>query len=162
MLHFTWLPSELLIDNVSISEPKDEQSALSERFDFKWQLTKSSDYFYLLPGLSNELKSNPFVNETRRFDVDLGCNKTLLISLNLQLPEGIITEALPKNITFIKSDSTISFRRISDVNGSTLRNMIRIEYKESQFPKEEYPYLKEFYAKMYELLNEPIILRKKK
>jgi len=153
---------EILIENAYLNNPQDEQSPLTERFDFKLAVIQTNEYYYLHPGFLSELKKNPFISETRQTDVDFGTTKTLLIAFNLEMPENFAIEQLPKNITFVKSDSTISLRRISDVNGSTVRSMIRVEYKESQFPKEEYPYLKSYFDKMYELLNEPIIIQSKR
>ena len=77
------------------------------------------------------------------------------------MPDNFTVDELPKNIAMIKSDSTVMFKRLTAVQGNMLQCLIQVQFLESYFTKEEYPDLRDFYKKMYELLNQPVVFRKK-
>ena len=57
-------------------------------------------------------------------------------------------------------DKTISFKRIAAEDDGYIQIHYVINYDKSLFIKEEYPGLREFYKRMYEMLNEQIVLKK--
>ena len=151
----------ITIDEKKTEEPQETQLPFVETFKFKLELPASGDLISMNPSFLTEFKDNPFTGDRRAFDIDMGSNQSLSINLNMTLPVNYVVDELPKNITLIKSDSAIIFKRLMAVQGNTLQCLIKLDYKESYFPKEDYPDLKEFLLKMYGYLNEPVVLRKK-
>ena len=153
---------QINFEHYDFNKPEDESGPLTETFDFNFQSEAFGNHIILNPAFLATFKKNPFASSTRNFDIDLGTNQTLQVSLNLQLAPNFSVEDLPKNITMMKSDSTIYLKRISDKDQNMVRSIIRIQYNESRFSKEEYPDLKEFFTKMFEILNQPIVLKKER
>jgi len=151
----------ITVEDKKTEGPDDPLSPLVERFNFKVQLSTDDNFLLINPSFLADFNDNPFISDVRKYDVDMGSNQSLSINLSMLLPKNYTVEQLPKNLTLIKSDSTVIFRRILAVQGNTLQCLIRLEYLESYFPKEDYPDLKEFFSKMYGYLNEPVILRRK-
>ncbi len=61
----------------------------------------------------------------------------------------------------IMPDKSITFRRVVVINDSNGIDVnFRITNTRSMFGVEEYPSLRDFYQKMYEMMNEPIVLKK--
>ncbi len=57
-------------------------------------------------------------------------------------------------------DKSITFKRIVAEQDGDILVHYTIDYKRSLFLKDEYPSIHDFYKKMYEMLNEQIVLKK--
>jgi hypothetical protein len=76
------------------------------------------------------------------------------------MPAGYKIDGLPKSVSMVMPDKSISFKRIvAEQDGSILVHYI-IDFKKVAFSAGEYPGVHDFYKKMYELLNEQIVLKK--
>jgi transglutaminase-like putative cysteine protease len=134
---------------------------LTEDIDFRLDLTGSDDtYIYFNPNLFTSFRSNPFLSENRNTTIDFGCNNYYAINGRYKIPAGYKIDALPKTLSLSMPDKSINFKRIvAEQDGDILVHYV-ISYKQSIFLKEEYPAIHEFYKKMYEMLNEQIVLKK--
>jgi len=134
---------------------------LTETLDFKLDLTGSDDsYIYFNPNLFTSFHTNPFLSNVRISDIDFGCKNYYAINGRYKLPEGYKIDALPKSLLLVMPDKSISFKRVvAEQDGDILVHYV-IDFKKAVFSKEEYPSIKDFYKKMFELLNEQIVLKK--
>lgn len=134
---------------------------LTQNIAFNLDLAGSDEnYIYLNSNLFTSLKTNPFLSESRMTDIYFGYLKNYSINSVYKIPTGYKTDALPKNISMITPDKSISFKRIiAEQDGSILVRYI-IDYKKAAFNPDQYPSLHDFYKKMYEMLNEQIVLKK--
>jgi hypothetical protein len=134
---------------------------LTEDIDFLLDLTGSDDtYIYFNPNLFTSFRSNPFLTENRNAAIDFGCNNYYAINGRYKIPAGYKIDALPKSLSLLMPDKSISFKRVvAEQDGEILIHYV-INYKQSIFLKEEYPAIHDFYKKMYEMLNEQIVLKK--
>jgi len=58
------------------------------------------------------------------------------------------------------ADKSISFNRtIGEMGGAIIVHYV-ISFAKAKYKRVEYPVLRDFYKKMYELLNEQIVLKK--
>jgi hypothetical protein len=76
------------------------------------------------------------------------------------MPAGYKTDALPKSISMTMPDNSIIFRRMIAEQDGTIAVRYTITYKKSIYFKEDYADFHEFFKKMYEMLNEQIVLKK--
>ena len=60
----------------------------------------------------------------------------------------------------IMPDTSISFTRMSTVSENQLSVRINLEFKKPFYTTNEYPYFKEFYKKLFDILNEQFVIRK--
>jgi hypothetical protein len=134
---------------------------LIQKIEFNQELAGSDDnYIYINPNLFTPFKTNPFLNDTRITDIDFQYCNNYVINGIYKTPAGYKVDGLPKNINMTMPDNSITFKRIaSEENGGIVIRYF-IVYKKSVYFKEDYPEIHEFYKKMYELLNEQIVLKK--
>jgi len=134
---------------------------LSQKIGFQMNLTGSDEnYIYFNTNLFNTEHSNPFLSQNRTTDIDFGYRKNSSITGLYKLPAGYKIEALPKSITLVMPDQSISFRRIvAEQDGSIVVRFI-INYKKAIYFKEDYPQFFNFYKQMNAMLNEQIVLKK--
>jgi hypothetical protein len=118
------------------------------------------NYIFIKPNLFTPLKSNEFLNENRYSDIDFGYRNNYAISGTYKIPPGYKSDALPKNIMMTTPDKQISFRRLVAEQDGIIQVRYSVDYKKTIFFKEDYADLREFYKKMYEMLNEQIVLKK--
>jgi hypothetical protein len=134
---------------------------LREDFNFKMDLTGvDGDYIYFNPNIFTGLEPNPFLSEARFSDIDFVYLNKYIINGRYKIPAGYKIDALPKQLTIIMADKSISFNRtIGEMGGAIIVHYV-ISFAKTKYKREEYPVLRDFYKKMYELLNEQIVLKK--
>jgi len=155
-----------LDNNLTISSYKMENASvdagpLSEKFDFSLNLNSSDDsYIIFSTNLFSQMEDNPFRNENRYSDIDLGYRRNFSMSGVYKIPAGYKIEGLPKSITLIIPDQSIVFKRtVAEDNGSILVRF-SVNHKKTIYYEDEYQDLRGFYKKMYELMDEKVILKK--
>lgn len=148
--------SSLILDNMD-----KEDQPLVQKINFNFDLAGSDgNYIYINPNIFTSLHKNPFLNETRTTDISFGFLDDYQITGNYKIPDGYKIDALPKNISLSMPDKTITFKRfMGEQDGAVVVRYV-ISRKAALFFYENYPDFHEFYKKMYEMLNEQIVLKK--
>lgn len=152
--------------DTEISDYKSENEAvdslpLRETFKFSKNISGSGDYKYFTVNMFTGMEKNPFVADNRFSDVFFGENQSFNIIGYFNIPEGYVFEELPKNIRMMMPDSSINIRRIAAVSGNSVSIRITLDFTKPFYTTEEYPDFREFYKKLFELLNEQFVFRKK-
>lgn len=134
---------------------------LTQKVDFSLDLVGSdANYLYVNTPFFNVFGKNPFYREERLSDIDLGYLNNYSVYAIYKLPAGYKTDALPKPTTLLMSDKSAMFKStVVEDNGTIMIKYVLVRNKSLYF-KEQYPEIHEFYKKMYELLNQPIVLKK--
>ncbi|TWR29671.1 DUF3857 domain-containing protein [Mucilaginibacter pallidiroseus] len=153
--------NNLKVASLNIENMDIDTLPLVQKINFNQELTGSDDsYIYFNPNLFTNLKSNPFLSETRLTDIDFGHrNNYSLIGL-FKMPPNYKADAIPKNITMIMPDSSIIFRRMVANDEEKISVRYFIDYKKTTYRKDNYAEFYEFCKRMYEMLNEQIVLKK--
>ena len=107
------------------------------------------------------LEKNPFVAEDRFSDVFFGINQSYTIIGNFKIPEGYVVEDAPKNVRMMMPDTSITFSRITASENGTISVRINLDFKQPFYSVQDYPNFREFYKKLFELLSEQYVIRKK-
>lgn len=147
--------SDLKLDNMDV-----DTLPLKQSFNFTYDLNNSDNYVYFTPNMFTSLHDNPFMSENRNSSIDFGYRNDKLITGNFKLPAGYTLESLPKSTSIVMSDKSITFKRALQMDDGYISFHYEIVVKRTRFAREEYPAVHEFFKKMYELLNEQIVLRK--
>jgi hypothetical protein len=143
------------LDN--FSKPLVEKLTIeAEAFDLA-----SSTHFLFNPFLLERWESNPFKSEQRIYPVDFAAPIDETIILNLDLPEGLDIEELPKNLALSLPNN--GGRYILDVKKNnkrvTVSNSLLIN--RTVFSSEEYHYLKELFNHVVKTHNTDLLFVKK-
>jgi hypothetical protein len=148
--------SSLKMDNMEV-----DTLPLNQNVAFKQELTGSDkDYIYFSPNLFSSFKTNPFLSENRVSNIDFGHTRFYNMTGLYKVPEGYKADALPQNLSLVMPDKSITCRRTVAANDGVIVVRYLINYEQPMYFKDSYPDLREFYKRMYEMLNEQVVLKK--
>jgi hypothetical protein len=134
---------------------------LTQQVNFNMTLTSSDkDYIIFSPNLFTSMKTNPFLSENRYSDIDFGHTNNYNLTGIYKIPAGYKSDALPKSISIVMPDQSITCRRMVVEQDGSIMVRYSINYNKIIYGKDNYPDLQVFYKKMHELLNEQVVLKK--
>lgn len=152
---------EIRISSFTMENATVDSLPLSQKFNFNMDLSASEgNYIYVNTNSLNILGKNPFYSEQRFSDIDFGYRDNYAVYGVYKLPVGYKVEALPKNISVVMPDESIIFKRTVAEDDGTILVKYVLNHKKTLYFKEEYGDIRSFYNKMYDLLNEQIVLKK--
>jgi hypothetical protein len=153
--------NNLAVSGIKFENMDVDTLPLVQNVDFKLTLAGSDEnYIYLSPNLFTALKSNPFLSETRMTNIDFAYLRTYSINGIYKMPAGYKIEALPKSMTIVMPDKSVTFKRMVAEQDGSIVVRYNIIYNKAIYSKDDYPDFHEFFKKMHEMLNEQIILKK--
>lgn len=153
--------NQLSITSLKLEDAEVDTLPLKENIDFNLELPGSDDKFiYFSPNIFTGIDDNPFASETRLTGVDFRYLKKIIINGRYKIPEGYKVESCPKSLLTYMPDKSITFKRVAgEMEGYIIVNYV-IDYTRTAYDVGEYGDLREFYKKMFELLNEQVVLKK--
>ena len=134
---------------------------LEQKIKFNLVLNSSGEYRYFTVNLFSDLEKNYFIAESRFSDVDFGKLQEYIIFGNYTIPPDYVFDGLPENISMTTPGNDIIFNRTMQVDGNLLNVRMTVEYKRSFYPVSSYPDFKEFHKKLFDKLNEQVVIKKK-
>jgi Domain of Unknown Function with PDB structure (DUF3857) len=150
------------VDSISTENAEVDSLPLTENIYFQSTGSSTGGYKYFSVNLFTGLEKNPFLAEERATDILYSANQKYEINGLVFIPEGYTMEELPKSVRMIMPDTSISFTRQSVYSAGILNIRYQLEFRKPFFSKEEYPEFREFYKKLFSLLNEQFVYRKEK
>ena len=146
---------------LKVENMDDDSAPLMQSVDFEQDLAGGDDgYIYFNPNLFTAFRKNIFLSENRATDIDFGHPNSYLLTGTYKTPAGYKVDALPKSASMVMPDGSITFKRIVNEEDGVIALRYIIIYKKSIYFKESYPEFHDFFKKMYEMLNEQIVLKK--
>ncbi|RWY55886.1 DUF3857 domain-containing protein [Mucilaginibacter gilvus] len=153
--------NSMKISNIKMEDMDVDTLPLKQSLDFALDLTGSDDnYIYFNPNVLGAARTSPFLSVNRLTDIDFGYRNGFTLVGAYKIPAGYKIESLPKSASMAMPDASITFRLIIAEQNGTIAVRYVIDAKKSMFFKEDYPDFHEFYKRMYEMLNEQIVLKK--
>jgi hypothetical protein len=153
--------NNLKISAIKLEDMDVDTLPLKESIDFDLDLTGSDDnYIYFSPNILGTAKTSPFLSMSRLTDIDFGYRSGFTLIGTFKMPAGYKIESLPKNASMAMPDASITFRRMVAEQEGSIGVRYVIDYKKSIYFKEDYPEFHEFFKKMYEMMNEQVVLKK--
>jgi hypothetical protein len=149
------------IKNLNVSGLKLDSKPLTQKFNFSMPVKSSGDYEYFSLNLFQGLNKNPFIADQRITDIEFNYNQTYTLTGKIFIPDNYQFDDLPKSLKMIMPDSSIAFSRLLQADSNSLDFRITLDFFKSTYDAREYPYLQEFYKKLYNILNEQIVIKKK-
>ena len=151
---------DLKIGKLEVKNSGIDSLPLDQTFDFEGSVNSSGEYKYFTANMFLNLDKNPFTADERFSDINFGYLQHYQLFANFKLPDGYVFEELPKDIFMILPDTSITFKRNINAENDNIAIKISIEQKRTYYPADEYLYIKEFYKRMFDLLNEQIVIKK--
>jgi hypothetical protein len=159
--YFTAYQPGLQMDSLVMKNLENDSLALEQQFHFTIPPTESGGYKLINLNLFSGISKNPFISDIRFTNIDYGCLQQYTVIEEIELPPALTVENLPRNLRMIMPDTSISLTRYLDVKNNALSVRFSIQTKRSVFTADEYVYVKDFYKKMAEIMNEQLVLHKK-
>jgi hypothetical protein len=150
----------LKLENLEVSNAEKDSLPLDQSLAFSMPLQSSGDYSYFTLNLFTGLEKNPFLSEDRTSDIIFGYDQYYSLFGSYTIPDGYAFEELPKNMRMIMPDTSIEYKRIMQAEGRTLSVRITLAFNRPYFKAEEYPAFWEYYKKLFDILNEQIVIKK--
>jgi hypothetical protein len=158
--YITTYGTGLKMDSLVMQNLDNDSMPLEQQFNFTNPPTVSGDYKLVNLNLFTGIAKNPFISDIRFTNVDFGCLQSHTVLEYIELPTTLKIETLPRNLRMIMPDTSISFSRILELKDNVLQVRYEINTTRSVFTADDYEYVKNFYKKMAEIMNEQIVLKK--
>jgi len=149
------------IDSLTVKNEDDELQPFEQVIDFSGSMQEGGGYFLLPCNLFTGLGKNPFIEEDRVMAIDFNFPKSYAITGTYYIPDDYVVNELPKNTRLIMPDTSIILTRRIQESGNVISFRVTLDFLYADYIVEGYPYVKEFFKKMYAILNERIALKKK-
>lgn len=153
---------DIVVDSLVEENTDNKLLPLVHKFMFTYKLSSTNDYYFLDPFFLSQLRTNPFINDNRNTDIDLGGNQSFKILHHITVPENYLIEDLPENVMIRSKDSSMMFSMEFTRNNNILQFHNFFEVSRPTYGKEEYPAIKDFFKKMFDALSERVVLKIKK
>jgi hypothetical protein len=114
--------------------------------------------FFSIPIFLQDWRKILFSSSIRFTNVNFGFPYNVVIEEKIKLPSGIKID-LPENKLVVSDDNKIQAVRQVSFEDGELKVLIRFVQITTLVTTNAYPAMKEFYKKMVEMLNEPIVLK---
>ncbi|HQY12465.1 MAG TPA: hypothetical protein PK133_09645, partial [Ferruginibacter sp.] len=159
--HFLKPYPSVRVEELTINNAEADSMPLEQKVKFSSVLNSSGNYKYFSVNLFSDLDINHFVSETRSSDVDFGVHQDYNLFGNFTIPADYVFDGLPENIAMATADRGIIFNRTVNADGNLLNIRITVEFKRTFYPADSYPDFREFHKKMFDKLNEQVVIKKK-
>ncbi len=149
------------VDSFTVKNEEDESLPFEQVVDFSGTMQEGGGYLLLPYNLFTGLGKNPFIEEDRVMAIDFDFPKSYVITGTYYLPDDLTVNELPKNTRLIMPDTSIILIRRMQVDGNIISFRVTLDLLYAGYIVEGYPYIKDFFKKLYAILNERIALKKK-
>lgn len=149
----------MAVDSFYALNMENDSLPLSAGINFHQQLNESGGFVFINYNLFTGMAKNPFVSSIRFTNVNFGFPSNIIMEANIRLPAGSKTDELPKDQLLENEDRTIRITREIKLENGQLNVRISFIRNTTLVPADNYIGLKEFYKKMADMLNEPVVLK---
>jgi Domain of Unknown Function with PDB structure (DUF3857) len=153
----------MAINDFTFLNQTNDSMAAAIKFKVNADLSGSGQYLYLPLNLFTGFDKNPFIKDNRFSNVNFGYKRTIVTNTSIALPKNYSIDVLPKPAKMMTPDKDIQFTRniVYDKESHSMIVVFVFDFKKSLYTADEYPVLQEVYKRMFEFLNEPVVLKKK-
>lgn len=151
----------LSVINCAITNLDSIYLPLKESYDVKIKnnVTTAGNMIYINPLLFEQINSNPFKAEDRKYPVDFIYPSDKTYIFNLNLPEGAQVVELPKSLTMRLEDGSASIQYLV----ATKDNIVQLSYKfilnKEIYSENEYSNLRALFSELVKKHAEQIVIK---
>jgi len=151
----------LKIDSFKVDGLQTDSASLHHQFSLEYPVSKSGSYSMLNYNLFTGFESNPFISDYRFTDIDFVTPSVFVLHASYEIPEAFKVDALPKDITLRTPDKGLQIAREIKKEGNKVEVNMRLEIADTFYTADAYSMVKDFFGKMIDVLNEPVLLKAK-
>lgn len=146
------------IDSVRVIPPQSDSLPVNQFVGFRQQLNQSGEFIFLNPNLFTRLDKTPFISAIRFTNINFGYPYDIVVNETFKVPEGARID-LPEDKSLRTDDRAIQVYRQVRLENGQVKIVMRVIQTTTHVPAENYPSIKDFYKKMIDMLNEPVLVK---
>lgn len=150
----------LTLNNLEVENSKEDSLPFIQIMKFSQKLQTTESYSFFNLNFLPDFDENPFLSDNRYTDIDFDSKQKYMLRGSITLPALYKIESIPPDLALIMPDTSIEAHRMIHEDNGVLSFKIEITFHKSNFPQDEYPVLKDYYKKLYAMLNDKILLKK--
>lgn len=150
------------ISNFELTKGGKTNSEFVESYQVSYNSDDTGDIIYLNPFFTKFFTENPFKLQERTYPIDFGYKDVYYYTLRLNLGENYSILEKPKDLNFAIPNKKGNVILSSIAQGSAINILFKINFNDSIYGPEYYPYLKAFMSKVVDIQKNALILIKKK
>lgn len=148
----------LTLDSFMVNLPDHDSIPFEQNIKYKQQTNESGGLIFYNSNLFTGLEKNPFLSSVRFTNVNFGFPYQIMVEENVKLPAGAkIDVPEDKSISF-DNNKILATKAVKFENGE-LKVSIRFTQNVTLVKADDYAGMKDFYKKMTDMLNEPIVMK---
>lgn len=151
----------LTVDSFQVLLPEHDSLPFEQSVRFNQQLDESGGYVFVNPNYFTRLNKNPFTSAIRFTNINFGFPYSILLEEKIKLPAGTKID-LPGDKIVRSEDNRIEAVRLVTYENGELKVLIRFTQIVTLIGADGYAGIKEYYKKMTDALNEPIVIKLEK
>ncbi len=160
--YFKMKMSSVKVDSFTVANVETDTLALEQSVHFTMPLNSSGNYKYFSLNLFSGLDENPFISDKRVSDIDFGMLQSYVIHGNFTIPDDYMILEKPKDVMYLSKDSSIGFERVTLLAGNIFQSRLTLKVNRPFYSVTQYPDVKEFYKRVYDILEEQVVIQKRK
>jgi hypothetical protein len=158
--YLTGSDNNIKVSNLKINNMEIDTLPLQQSFDFTYELNNSDNYIFFTANIFTPMHDNPFLSEVRNSPIDFGYGDNRVIIGRYKIPAGYEVQSLPKDANIVMADKGIRFKRLLVKEDGYITLRYQVDITRTRYSRTDYPDLRAFFKKMYEMLDEQIVLKK--
>ncbi len=153
---------EAQVSNFTARNEDDVDKAFMDQFDctIPEAIQASGDLLYLTPILYSDYTENPLKLEKRFYPIDINYPTREQYIFNFTMPEGYTVESIPEPLNMAIHEKGATFFYQHSLIGNKLQISTKLQLNKLSYSPFEHANLKEFFDRVFEKLQEPILLKK--
>jgi len=152
---------DLKIDSIKEDNADSADKPLIRSFNFTLEMQQTGDFIFFNPMFLSSFKKNPFKDSARHADIDFGCNQSYSVGMYITMPENMEIPELPPNKEIRLADTSFAYGRLMAKQNNALVIRSHFELNNAVFAADQYPLVKQVFEKMYDMLNEQVMFKRK-
>jgi len=151
----------LSVTNCSFTNLDSIYLPLQESYDvkIKYNVTTAGNMVYINPLLYEQVTSNPFKAEVRKYPVDFVYPSEKTYILKLELPEGAQVAELPKPLSMKLQDGSASVRYQIEARGNFVQLSYKFTLDKAVYTEKEYGDLRALFSELVKKNAEQIVIK---
>jgi len=148
----------LTIDSFMVTIPEHDSIPFEQIIRYKQQPNESGGLIFYNSNLFTGLEKNPFLSSVRFTNVNFGYPYNVMLEETVKLPAGAKIDVPEAKSLSFDNNKIFATRAVKFENGE-LKVSIRFIQNLTLIKAEDYAGMKDFYKKMVDMLNEPIVMK---
>lgn len=152
----------LEISNLQVQSDSKTSPDFAETYNVTYENTLSGDIIYINPFLTKFFNENPFKLQERTYPINFGYKDTYYYAYQLRFNDAFTVLEKPKEFAISLPENKGQLFLSSTLMNNAIIITLKLNFSESIYQPEYYPFLKEFINKVIDAQTNSLILIKKK